>query len=98
VSAFDGRRRPGYAELCELIAAGTVDVVVAWSVDRLYRRPVELEGLVDLVERTGTTVATVTSGRFDLATPEGRAMARVGAAIAASESERKSLRNRIMPV
>ena len=93
VSAFSGRKRPGWDEVTARLAAGDVDVLVCWAVDRLYRRPKELEALVDLIEDTGGTVATVTSGRFDLATPEGRAMARVGAAIAASESERKSVRN-----
>ena len=93
VSAFSGRRRPGWDEVTARLAAGDVDVLVCWAVDRLYRRPRELEALVDLIEDSGGTVATVTSGRFDLATPEGRAMARVGAAIAASESERKSVRN-----
>jgi len=94
LSAYTGKPRPGYTALCDQLTDGAVEVVVVWAVDRLYRRPVELEALVDLVETSGATVATVTSGRFDLATPEGRAMARVGAAIAASESERKSIRNR----
>ena len=94
VSAFSGRRREGYEALSGALRNGAVDVVVAWAVDRLYRRPVDLEGLVALLDGTDTTVATVTSGIVDLGTPEGRAMARVGAAIAASESERKSVRTK----
>lgn len=94
LSAFSGKHRPGYERLCSLIEARSIDVVAAWSNDRLHRRPIELEGFIDLLERTGCTVVTVTSGVYDLSTPEGRAMARVGAAIASSESERKSLRAR----
>lgn len=94
VSAYTGKRRPGFEALREHIAAGEVDVVVVWHVDRLYRRPKELERLIDLVESAGVLVATITSGDFNLSTANGRAMARVGVAIASHESDHKSERIR----
>lgn len=92
VSAYSGKPRPGYRALCAEMAAERVDVVVAWADDRLHRHPRELEDWIDLVEAHRVEVATVTSGTYDLTTPEGRAMARVVGAMARQESERKSVR------
>ena len=44
ISAADPRkRRPEYERLLEDIKAGRIDAVVAWDLDRLHRRPIELE-------------------------------------------------------
>lgn len=94
VSAYSGKKRPEWERLVEMVEAGEVDVVVAWASDRLTRHPRELEDLVELLERTKTRVVTVTSGDYDLTTPEGRATARIVGAIARQESERKSVRSR----
>ena len=37
VSAYSGRRRPGYQRACEMIAAGEIDALLAWAPDRLHR-------------------------------------------------------------
>ncbi|GAB3843920.1 hypothetical protein GCM10028800_06380 [Nesterenkonia populi] len=42
VCAFDGRQRPGYQALVNTVRHGVTHIVV-WHVDRLYRRPRELE-------------------------------------------------------
>lgn len=94
VSAFGHKRRPGYEALVESIERGLVDAVVAWHPDRLHRSPIELEGFIALVERTGVAVATCTAGDFDLATPEGRLTARITGSVARKESEDKSRRLR----
>ena len=78
----------------DLLAAGSVDVVVAWHPDRLTRHPRELEDLIDLLESTSTTVRTVQTGEYDLATPSGRMTARIVGAVARGESEHKSARLR----
>lgn len=93
VSAYSGKPRPGYRAMCADIAAGRLDAVVAWADDRLHRHPRELEDWIDLVEAHRVEIATVTSGTYDLTTPEGRAMARVVGAMARQESERKSVRS-----
>jgi len=93
-SAYRGKQRSGWNEVVDRIQSGGVDVLVAWASDRLTRHPRELEDLVDLLERTGTHIVTVTSGEYDLSTPEGRATARIVGAIARQESERKAERLR----
>lgn len=93
-SAYRGKQRPGWNEVIDRIQTGGVDVLVAWASDRLTRHPRELEDLVDLMEKTETHVVTVTSGEYDLSTPEGRATARIVGAIARHESERKAERLR----
>ncbi len=94
VSAYSGRVRPEYTRLCDDMKAGRIDTVVAWHNDRLHRSPRELEDFIDLIEATGATVATVTAGDFDLATPEGRLTARITVSVAMKESEDKSRRAR----
>ena len=91
-SASKGNPRPGWEQATDRIRVGDIDVLVAWANDRLTRHPRELEDLVDLLERTKTRVETVTSGTFDLSTPEGRTQARIVGALARQESERASER------
>ncbi len=94
LGAYHGKPRPEWERLQADIGTGSVDVVVAWASDRLTRHPRELEDLVDLLDANGVRIQTVTSGDYDLATPEGRAYARIVGAIARQESERKSVRAR----
>ncbi|MFZ6005449.1 MAG: recombinase family protein [Actinomycetota bacterium] len=94
VSAFSGKRRPGYERLLSGIDEGVYDSVVVWHPDRLHRSPLELEDFIALVERTGVAVASVTAGDYDLGTPEGRLTARVVGSVARKESEDKSRRLR----
>jgi site-specific DNA recombinase len=94
VSAYSGKRRPGYERLVDDLEAGRVDAVVAWHPDRLYRRLVDLEGLIALVERRRVELRTVTAGEVDLGTPTGRAIARTVATWAAHEVEHNTERLR----
>jgi site-specific DNA recombinase len=93
VSASTGKRRPGWSKVLDLIGQGSVEVVVAWQVDRMYRSLRDLEDLVDLSERTGITLATV-SGDLDLSTPSGRFLARILGSAARQEVEIKSVRQK----
>jgi site-specific DNA recombinase len=94
VSAYSGRARPRYAELLAAIEARQINALIVWHPDRLHRSPRELEDFVELVERTGCEVRTVTAGDLDLATPEGRLVARITGAVARKESEDKARRSR----
>jgi hypothetical protein len=67
-------------------------VLLAYSTSRLTRRPLEYERLIDLTSRTGLEIHTVVSGPVLLDTADGRALARVLAAIDAAEAERTSER------
>ncbi len=93
VSAFDGVARPGYDALLRHVSAG-VSRVVVWHLDRLYRRPSELEQLLESVTGRGVRIEAVRGGAFDLNTSEGRLMARQFVAIAAYESGHKADRVR----
>jgi DNA invertase Pin-like site-specific DNA recombinase len=92
ISAFNGKHRPEYERLRTAISAGAVDVIVCWDADRLYRRPKDLEGLLDLLDATPLQIATVTSGELAIATPAGRMIARQLVAVAGYESEHKAQR------
>lgn len=94
VSAYSGRRRPQYERMLDDVKAGAVDVIVALHVDRLHRRPVELEHFIDLIEVTGCQVETCNAGKLDLSTRSGRTTARLLGAVARDESEAKSERLR----
>lgn len=90
-SAYSGKRRTAYERMLADIAAGKVNAVVVWHLDRLHRRPIELEQFMDLADQHRVRLATVT-GDIDLGTDSGRLHARIMGAVARAESERKSAR------
>lgn len=87
ISAYSGRRRPGYEAMLAAIDAGEVDGVLAWHPDRLHRAPRELEGYIDACERRAVPTRTVRAGLLDLTTAAGRMVARQTGAVARYESE-----------
>lgn len=92
VSAYSGRRRPGYEALLADLAAGTVRGVIAWHTDRLHRSPRELESYIDACETNGAVTHTVRAGHLDLSTASGRMVARQLGVVARFESEHKGER------
>jgi DNA invertase Pin-like site-specific DNA recombinase len=80
--------RPGYAALLEAAERGEIDVILAYSNSRLTRRPMELEALVSLYERTKVRICTIASGDTNLGSADGRAIARTLAAWDSAEAER----------
>ncbi len=65
--------------------------VVAWDLDRLHRRPIELEAFMSLADDKHLALATV-SGDVDLSTAQGRLVARLKGSVAAHEIEHKKAR------
>jgi DNA invertase Pin-like site-specific DNA recombinase len=57
------KKRPEYAAMVAAVESGTVDVIVSYSNGRLARRPLELEDLIKLHEKTGVQIHTVKSGK-----------------------------------
>ena len=94
LSAFSGKWRPGYEQLLADAKAGRIKVILAWHADRLTRQPIENEALIELAERRGIQLATVT-GQHDLATPSGRLHFRMLGSIARYESEHRAERLRL---
>ncbi len=92
VSAYSGKRRLAYERMLRDIAEGRRDAVVVWHMDRLHRRPIELEHFVSVCERAGVRDVVTLSGEVDLANGDGLLMARLLAAVAANESASKSRR------
>jgi len=94
VSAYSGKPRPEYGRMLADLSSGARDAVIVYNLDRLHRRPVELEEFVALCESVGVReVATVTAD-IDLGNDDGLFMARIFAAFAAKESGRRSARVR----
>jgi DNA invertase Pin-like site-specific DNA recombinase len=91
-SATKGRR-PAYEKLLDDIRAGVVGAVVVWDLDRLHRRPIELEHFITLADEKHLALASV-GGDADLSTDNGRLFARIKGAVARAEIERKSIRQK----
>jgi site-specific DNA recombinase len=92
-SMYASRPRPAYMRLLADVRAGRVGRIVVWNVDRLYRRPAELEELVTLLAAgADVEVVAVRSGSLDLNTPSGRLAARTFSTMAAYESDATSMR------
>jgi site-specific DNA recombinase len=92
ISAYSGKRRPGYEELLRRIREGMTDVVLVWHTDRLHRSPKELEEYIDACGLHGVQTLTVKAGELDLATSTGRLIARQLGSLARYESEHKGER------
>lgn len=87
LSAYSGKRRPGYERLLAALRAGTADAVIVWHTDRLHRSPVELEDYIAVCEQRDIPTQTVKAGPLDLTTPSGRMVARMLGAAARYEVE-----------
>ncbi|RYF60690.1 MAG: recombinase family protein [Comamonadaceae bacterium] len=94
VSAYTGKTRPGWQRVLDAVKNDQADVIIAWHLDRMTRSMVDLEELIHLAEGSGVGVATV-SGDIDLTQDVGRMVARILAAVARAEVERKSARQRL---
>jgi len=92
LSAYSGKRRPGYETMLADAKAGVIVGIAAWHPDRLTRQPVENERLISLTEAHGTKLATALAGDHNLNTPAGRMMFRQLGTIARYESEHKAER------
>jgi site-specific DNA recombinase len=91
LSAFSGKHRPAYEQMLAEAQAGVWQVLGAWHADRFTRQPVENERLIELAERHGIELATVT-GQHDLSTPSGRMHFRMLGVVARYESEHRAER------
>jgi DNA invertase Pin-like site-specific DNA recombinase len=67
---------------------------VVWHLDRLQRQPKEREEFFDVCDAAGVTHLASVSGDVDLATHDGRFLARILGAVSKKESDDKSRRIR----
>jgi site-specific DNA recombinase len=91
-SAYTGKARLAYSRMLQDIEEGLRDAVIVWHLDRLHRRPIELEQFADTCTRAGLKDVVTLHGEFDIANGDGLLVARLMAAVAANESDAKSRR------
>jgi DNA invertase Pin-like site-specific DNA recombinase len=94
VSAFSGKVRPAYRRMLADIRTKAIDGVLVYNQDRLHRRSRELETFLDLCEEAGMTSLASVEGDINLASSDGRMVARMLAAMATKSSEDTSRRIR----
>lgn len=92
ISAYSGKKRPGYRELLQRIRDKQCDAVLCWHTDRLHRAPVELEEYIGVCDPLNVSTFSTRAGLLDLSTPSGRMVARQLGAVARYESELRSER------
>ena len=63
VSAYSGRRRPEYERMLGDLGAGRVDGAIVYHLNRLHRRPRELEDFLDACARAGVRDMACVTGR-----------------------------------
>ncbi|MGQ0482807.1 MAG: recombinase family protein [Pseudonocardia sp.] len=83
--------RPAYDRMVTDYAAGKFSALVCWDLDRLTRQPRQLEDWIDAAEDRGLRLITA-NGEADLSVDGGRMYARIKAAVARAEVERKGAR------
>lgn len=92
VEASSGKKRPSYEKLLAAMRDGSVDAVIGWHMDRIVRRPNELEDLILIADEHGVLFNAVRVGEIDLRTASGRLIARLLGAAAKYETELKAER------
>ncbi|WP_346922186.1 recombinase family protein [Glutamicibacter creatinolyticus] len=83
--------RPDYDRMVADYRLGRFDAIICYDLDRLTRQPRQLEDWIDAAELRGLALVTA-NGDADLSTDGGRMYARIKAAVARAEMERKSAR------
>jgi DNA invertase Pin-like site-specific DNA recombinase len=93
ISAYSGKPRPEYQRMPTELADGAPDAVIVYHVDRLTRRPVELEQFLDVLTAAKVRhVRFVTGGDLDIGNGDGLMVLRMLLAMAANELATKSRR------
>ncbi|MEX2292086.1 MAG: recombinase family protein [Mycobacteriales bacterium] len=93
LSAYSGKPRPEYQRMLVDLADGARDAVLVYQVDRLTRRPIELEQFLDVLTAAKVAqVRFVAGGDLDIGNGDGLMVLRMLLAVAANESATKSRR------
>lgn len=94
VSASDRRKqRHAYNDMITAFERGDFNAIICWDLDRLTRQPRQLEDWIERAEEQALQLVTA-NGEADLTTDGGRMYARIKAAVARGEIERKGERQR----
>jgi DNA invertase Pin-like site-specific DNA recombinase len=93
-SAAGKKARPGFEKLLQALEHGDAQIVIAWALDRLTRNRRDTLRLIETCQKQSATIALVRGSDLDLSTPSGRLTADLLAAVARSEIETKSDRQK----
>src|SRR4051794_31425818 len=88
-SAFDRGNpddRPQYAEMCDMVRRGEVDVVIAWHTDRLWRDDLEKALFIRDAQRANLQLILTKTARLDPHNPDDEFMLSILTAVAKKES------------
>lgn len=94
ITAKGHRRRPGFEALLEAIEKGEVDVVLAWSLDRIQRNKKDEIRLYEACRKHGVTLSLVNGAELDFTTAAGRFVADSLGSVARLEIELKGDRQK----
>jgi site-specific DNA recombinase len=94
ISAYSGKRRPGFEAMLDAMKAGEFDALLCWHTDRLYRTMRDLERVIEIADAKRIEIRTVQGGTLDLSTSAGRMVARILGSVARQESEHSSERRK----
>ena len=83
--------RPGYQKMCQRIAQGGIDIVIAYKLDRMGRNDDDLHSLFRLLGDYNISLIYTNGPNFDQ-TPDGEYMKRISVANAVFERELASRR------
>jgi DNA invertase Pin-like site-specific DNA recombinase len=89
ISAYRDVPRPGFEELRQLVEHGPLDAVVAWKLDRAFRRIAEAVEFLTLCRQRGVTFVSQQEG-IDTSTPWGPVLFSLFASLAEMESRTRS--------
>jgi len=92
VSAFSKRPRPAYQRMLRDLRAGRLDAVLVYHLDRLVRRPIDLEEFNQVLDDAGVSSVQFVSGHSEISTDHGLFVLRSLGNFAALESAAKSRR------
>lgn len=75
LSAYTGKRRPGYEAMMAAAARGEFDVIVLYQTSRLWRTRRERAAGIEILRSAGVSVVATKGPSLDMTTAYGRAMA-----------------------
>lgn len=93
-SASGRKPRPKFRAMLAAVEAGEVDVIAAWSMDRLTRNARDRLALVEACQRHNVVIALVRGTDLDPSTPAGRLVIGVLGEVAQHEIDQKADRQR----
>jgi site-specific DNA recombinase len=94
LSAFNGKKRPGFEAMLTDMAEGKFDALIVWHTDRLYRSMKDLLRLIEIADAHRINIKTVQGGDLDLSTSAGRMVAKILGSVAEQENEHKGERQK----